>query len=743
MVLRHNQPPVPASFGYNLFDPAQTYRAAVEAAVDSGQPVATAPLRLAADRDKPMSLDVTAVVVRLASYRNGTAPTSVSQRRDINQGVVGIAFRSQAMISSVVPADLTWDNRIWVIDSDAQQAGTPSLLYDSQPGRPLPALSTHQAGPSQTLQVANRTWMLQVQPLQTLAWWQGMPLSTWLLLAVGAALSLSLAVMTRLLVRSNQVAQLRIAAGTAQLQQEQRQLAQVEQRFRLLYDHTLDAVLSTQPDGTVISANPAACRLFGRSEEELTQVGRLGMVDADDPRLPVLLAQRAATGYATGQLRMRRADGSVFEADISSTRFVDDAGQASTSLIVRDITQRLALEHRLRESQKLEAIGTLAGGVAHDFNNVLTAILGNAEFVAQDLPPEHPAQVQLARIRQAGQRARGLVQQILTFSRRSPQELAVQSLGPLVRESVDLLRSTLPASVRLDLLLPEAPLYALIDATQVQQLVMNLCTNAWQALPDQTGRIGVSLGEQLIAPAQGQPAGLVAGRYACLQVDDDGRGMDAATQARIFDPFFTTKALGEGTGLGLAVVHGIVLDSGGAVTVRSQLGQGSSFKLYLPLVQAPAEGSVPPTATLASTDPATPMPAAPASSSAPAKGSGQHVLYVDDDEVVALTVEMQLRRAGYQVTLCPDATSALATLAAPGCDVALVVSDFNMPGLSGLGLARQLRTDRPGLPVILCSGLVTEALLSEAQRLGVFAVLQKEHSLERLAPLVAQALTTG
>lgn len=725
MVLRHNQPPVPAALGYNLFDPARDYRAAVDAAVDSGQVTATPPLRLAADRDKPMSLAVTAVVMRLASYHNGATPPALASRRQLNQGVVGIAFRSQLLVASVVPDELARLHRVWIVDTQAQRDEAPSLLYDSHPEQALPTPASGLTPLHYPLAVADRRWLIQVQPLQAEGGWLTLDLSANLLLVAGAALSLSLAMMTRMLVRSNQQAQLRIAAGSAQLRSEQQHLARIEQRFRLLYDHTFDAVFSTLPEGQVVAANPAACRLFGRSEAELCSLGRDGLVDRDDPRLPLLLAQREATGYAAGQLRMRRADGSFFEADVSSTRFTDSSGQASTSLIVRDITQRLAMETRLRESQKLEAIGTLAGGVAHDFNNVLTAILGNAEFAAQDLPPEHPAQTQLARIRQAGSRARSLVQQILTFSRRSPQELAVQSLGPLVQESVELLRSTLPAAVDLQLRLPAQPVHALIDAAQVQQLVMNLCTNAWQALPEQGGRIRVSLQELSLDAGQPPPAGLPAGRFVCLEVDDNGRGMDATTQARIFDPFFTTKALGEGTGLGLAVVHGIVVERGGAIEVQSQPGQGSSFRLYLPRVA--------PLANVAEAG----IAAAPAANS---KGQGQHLLYVDDDEVVSLTVEMQLRREGYRVSVCPDAHAALDLLAAPGCDVALVVSDFNMPGLSGLGLASQLRANHPQLPVILCSGLVTDSLLDEAQQLGVVAVLQKEHSFERLGPLVAQTL---
>jgi PAS domain S-box-containing protein len=722
MALRHNHPASPALLGYNLFDPQQSYRAAIEAAVDSGGPVATPPLRLAADRALTWDLNVTAVVIRLASYRHSAVPATVDERRRDNRGVVGVAFRTQALVSRLVPADLLRAHRLRVIDLQAERTGQTSLLYDSHAQRPWSEPSPTAASNSVTLQVANRSWQLQLVPLDPAAW-QGLQLSTLLLLAVGAALSGSLAVMTRLLVRSNQAAHRRIAQGTVELRTEQAHLAHSEQRFRLLYDQTFDAVLSTEPDGTVIGANPAACRLFGGSEAQLCSLGRAGLVDLQDPRLAELLAQRAATGYASGQLRMRRTDGSLFEADVSSSHVLDATGQGHTSIIVRDITERLALEARLRESQKLESIGTLAGGVAHDFNNVLTAILGNADFALQDLGPGDPVRASLARIRQAALRARDLVQQILTFSRRSPQELVVQSLGPLIEESVALLRSTLPATVRLGLSLPSTPLHALIDAGQVQQLVLNLCTNAWQALPQQTGQIEVSLRQHTITPAEAPALTLPPGRYACLQVSDNGCGMDALTQARIFDPFFTTKGIGEGTGLGLAVVHGIITASGGSIRVDSHPGQGSRFTLYLPQADA---STVPAGAS--------PLPAAPP------PAPGEHVLYVDEDEVVALTVEMQLQRAGYRVTVMLDPLQVPARLAEPGCDVALVLTDFNMPGLSGLALARKVKQAHPALAVIISSGLVTDELLQQARAVDVFAVLQKEHSLERLLPLVKQAL---
>jgi nitrogen-specific signal transduction histidine kinase len=405
------------------------------------------------------------------------------------------------------------------------------------------------------------------------------------------------------------------------------------------------------------------------------------------------------------------------------------------STIARDLTdldraeaERHLLEIRLRESQKMESIGTLAGGVAHDFNNVLAAILGNVALARRDVADDHPAQASLGLIQQAAARARSLVQQIMTFSRRSPQSRSVQALRPLVEESLALLRSTLPASVEIEADLSDTPLWALVDAAQVQQVVLNLCTNAWQALPAQTGRVRVGLDLRRPELAPGTAAEADSGlAQACLRVCDNGIGMDAATRLRIFEPFFTTKPVGQGTGLGLAVVHGIVTASGGTISVDSQPGRGTCFEVCLPLAAVPT----------AAADEAQ---ALPGPGPVAERGHGEHLLYVDDDEVVALTVAALMERAGYRVTCLTNGADALARVRADGTEFALLITDYNMPAMSGIQLAEALRDCAPALPVLISSGYVTEELQQQAHQAGVRAVLRKEQMLEQLDALVHRVL---
>ena len=385
---------------------------------------------------------------------------------------------------------------------------------------------------------------------------------------------------------------------------------------------------------------------------------------------------------------------------------------------------RRVLESQLREAQKLEAIGTLAGGIAHDFNNIMAAILGNVAFAREAVGDGHSADVYLQQINKAGRRARSLVQQILSFSRKQPNEFVNLALQPLVEEAVTMLRSTAGASVRLSAALPERTLAVFGNPTQLQQVLMNLGTNAWQALQGAAGRIEIGI-EALApdAPAP-QPAGRAPRAHVHLWVRDDGSGMDDETRERIFEPFFTTKPIGEGTGLGLAVVHGIVEAHGGAITVDSAVGQGSTFHVYLPLVDHES----------------LPMPLDPADA-APLRGRGEHVLYVDDDEVMALMVHGLLQRLGYRASHTLDANDAIAIVARDAAAVDLVVTDFNMPGCSGLDLVRALADIRPSLPVAISSGYVSDELRASASALGVCGVMRKEHTLEELGALVHAALT--
>ena len=389
--------------------------------------------------------------------------------------------------------------------------------------------------------------------------------------------------------------------------------------------------------------------------------------------------------------------------------------------------QQRALESQLRESQKMEAIGTLAGGVAHDFNNLLAAILGNLVLAREDVGEQHPAQESLTEINRAAIRARQLVQQILTFSRRQTQEMLRQPLTPQVEEALGLMRSLLPASIKLNVRLSAASLPVLADATQMQQVLMNLCTNAWQAMEGRPGEITVALREVTLDASQGlQMGGLASGSYACLSVADNGPGMDEATQQRIFEPFFTTKAPGAGTGLGLAVVHGIVKAHRGAIALHSRPGEGARFDVYLPL--ASGRDAMPPAIAEA--------PAAPV-----VAPQGKHVVYIDDYEALVFLVGRLLRKQGYRASTFESGEAAMQWLRDhPQEKVDLVVTDQNMPGMSGVDVAREVRQLRPGLRVAIVSGHVNDKLLAEAHSAGVSDVLGKQDSMDALGESIRALL---
>jgi PAS domain S-box-containing protein len=425
------------------------------------------------------------------------------------------------------------------------------------------------------------------------------------------------------------------------------------------------------------------------------------------------------------ELRRRDAHGRLHVHVSSGTprfdaqgRFLGYHGVGRDQTALYEAQQRQQqLQAQLRESQKLEALGTLAGGVAHDFNNVLSVLLGTLGLAREDLARGLPLQPRLDQIEGAAMRARQLVQQILAFSRRQQPELRPRALQPLVQEVHALLRATLPAAVDLRLTLPTEPLVADIDAAQIHQVLMNLGINAWQALGGSTGTVEIGAAPDDAPGGDGQ-----AGPGLRLWVRDSGCGMDEATQRRAFDPFFTTKPPGEGTGLGLSVVHGIVAGHGGRISVQSAPGAGSTFTLWLRRRHA-----------LPDIPPAVADPAA-------AAGRGEHVLLVDDDEVVRLVSAETLSRAGYRVTEHSRAADALHALRVDPRAFDLIVTDYNMPGSSGLELAAAARVIAPRVPVLLSSGYLADAVRDAARRSGVVGFVPKERVREELLPRVAEAL---
>ncbi len=432
------------------------------------------------------------------------------------------------------------------------------------------------------------------------------------------------------------------------------------------------------------------------------------------------------SGAVLGALGVYHRQPHVPQADELAS--VADAARVAAIAIERHLA-----DNALRESQKMEALGTLAGGIAHDFNNILGAILGNIELTRHEGPVPSATASRLAQIEQSAQRARQLVRQILAFSRRQPHQAVRQRLRPLVEEALSWQRVSLPAHVQLRAQLGDGLLSAEVDGTQVQQVVMNLCSNAWHALAGQPGSVEIGL-EALPAGLLGgrRPAGLPPGPLAHLWVRDTGQGMDAATRSRIFDPFFTTKPVGSGTGLGLAVVHGIVSEHQGLITVDSAPGSGSTFHVYFP--GARAEGPA------LATSEAPVLQAEPEPAPGPGPQRSGHILFVDDDAVMLLTGEGLLRSLGYRVTTADNGMDALAEVQRTPDAFDGVVADYNMPGCSGLDLARELVAAHPALPVVICSGYIDAELRSRAESVGVRALVHKEEAVEQLGPTLEQVL---
>ena len=385
-----------------------------------------------------------------------------------------------------------------------------------------------------------------------------------------------------------------------------------------------------------------------------------------------------------------------------------------------DVTDRRQLEEQLRQSQKMEAIGALAGGVAHDFNNILAAILGYTELAQLDLPADSPAGGHLEQVLTAANRARDLVRQILSFSRQQNQEMQPCSLGPLVKEAFNLLRATLPTTIAMEIHLENDLPRVLADPIQIHQVIMNLCANAADAMAN-GGRLTVALDRSIVGPDSAGPTNPEP--RLRLVVEDSGIGLDPEVAERIFEPFFTTKEIGKGTGMGLAVVHGIVESHGGTIAVDSRPGQGTRFTVLLPALVDEEEELEP-----------------VARDDAPS-GEGQSIMIVDDEEMLVDAAGQGLGRRGYRISGFSDSRTAWEAFKARPEDYDLIISDQTMPGLTGVELAQKVLYLRPDLPIIICTGYSDHINAEEAAKYGAARLIYKPVSMFDLAKLVRELLT--
>ncbi|WP_439628188.1 PAS domain-containing protein [Gemmata sp.] len=497
-----------------------------------------------------------------------------------------------------------------------------------------------------------------------------------------------------------------------------------EQRFRAFFEATSVGLVEVSPDCRIVRANDAFCRMLGYPPGELAgrSVAELAFLDdwAEISGQYARIAGGAADAFES-ERRYRRADGSVVWAHVSATATRDAAGRpVRVSAVVVDLTERKRLEAQFQQSQKMEAVGRLAGGVAHDFNNLLTVIIGYGQILLERLPPGDAARELVEEMTAAGERAAGLTSQLLAFSRKAPLEPQLLDVNQVVAEAERLLRRLIGEDVALTTAL--APNTGLVraDQTLLEQVLMNLAVNARDAMP----RGGRLLIETRAVSLRGDPtpyADLRPGSYIQLAVSDTGTGMSDAVKAHLFEPFFTTKGPGKGTGLGLAMVYGAVKALAGHVSVYSELGIGTTFKILLPV----------------------------SAGAAPSSGSGEvhlvpkgteTVLLVEDDEQVRRMARLALTTQGYEVVEAPAGAAAVAAAAAHAGPIHLLMTDVVMPGMSGREVAAALRGRHPGLRVLYVSGYTDDAIVSHGIVEPAAAFLQKPFTPFGLARKVRAVL---
>ena len=491
---------------------------------------------------------------------------------------------------------------------------------------------------------------------------------------------------------------------------------------RSLIETSLDPLVTISPEGRITDVNTATERVTGYSRDVL-----IGTDFSDyftDP-------ERARAGYRLVfkdglvrdyELEIRHQDGHVTPVLYNASVYRDGAGKVvGVFAAARDITEHKQMNEQLRQAHKMEAIGTLAGGIAHDFNNILAIIIGNAELAIDEVPEEMGARHNLEQIFKAGMRGRNLVRQILTFSRKTEHERKPLRLEPLVKETFDLLRASLPTTIGITLRLKASNDLVLADATQIQQVLMNLGKNAADAMRVAGGQLEVSLANATFTEETSLPESeMQPGTYVTLAVSDTGQGMNEEVQKKLFEPFFTTKEKGQGTGMGLAVAYGIVKAHHGAITVASEPGRGSTFTVYLPRY-ASDEKAEQKTSSLVT-------------------GGSERILFVDDEEALVELGDDILRRLGYHVVGKTDSMDALKTFAEHPEAFDLVITDQTMPQMTGVLLMQRLRNIRPDIPVILCTGYSETISAEEAESMGIQAFVMKPLSKNEVAETIRRVL---
>jgi PAS domain S-box-containing protein len=500
-------------------------------------------------------------------------------------------------------------------------------------------------------------------------------------------------------------------------------LRESEARNRAAFDQAAVGLAEVSPEGRFIKANPRLCEMLGYSEAELTERRTVDVTHADDVEQDAAWIAHPVGNVYRRQKRYMRKDGSLVWAQLTSTLVRGSDGTPKFFLsVVEDITERRTLEEQLLHSQKLEALGRLAGGVAHDFNNILSAVVGYTDLVRQSLETGDPRHEDLQEVLRASDRAAGLVRQLLAFARKQAIEPRIVRLGEVLRSMEPMLRRLIGADVEFDLRTQHATPTVRVDPGRFEQVIMNLVINARDAMPS-GGRLTIDTGDVYLDQEYvGLHPGSRLGRHAMVAVTDTGGGMTPEVRDRIFEPFFTTKPPGQGSGLGLATSYGIVRQAGGSIWLYTEPGLGTTFKIYLPVAEGETEID------------------APILQDAAMFVGTETVLLVEDDTAVRSVVERVLSSAGYEVLAASDGEEALVLSRAHAGTIHLLVTDVVMPRLGGMQVAATLRVERAGIKVIFISGYSEDG----AVRLGSMgpgvAYITKPFSIANLARRVREVL---
>ncbi len=504
----------------------------------------------------------------------------------------------------------------------------------------------------------------------------------------------------------------------------QKELMESRRLYHAILEASPDPFVVYDNEGRVVYLNPAFTRVFGWSLDEL-KGKRVDFVPEDQKertsrKIKELYAVRRQVAFETRRLTK---DGTVLDVAVSAAYYGGADGESEGMVVnLKDITEQKRLDRQLRQAQKMEAIGTMAAGIAHDFNNILAAMTGYTELALMDLPEDSPIRKNLEQVLKAGGRARNLVKQILSFSRQTEHEPKPIHIGPIIKEALKFLRASIPTSIEIKQRIDPKSGAVLADPTEIHQVVLNLCSNAAQAMRD-GGVLEVSLEnmsfdrETLVGHFRVSP-----GRYLKLTVSDTGHGMDKETRERIFDPFFTTKERSEGTGLGLAVVHGIVRRHGGAISVYSEPGQGATFHIYLPALESETEGEQ------------------AAVGLEPLSTGTEHILFLDDEEALVEMGRQMLERLGYRVTTKTSSLEALEEFRAHPQRFDLVITDLTMPKMTGDKLALEMKKIRPDVPIIICTGYSYQIPAEKIDGSGVDRVITKPLVIGELAEAIREVL---